>query len=490
MASIFTSQTPTAVDVSEPGGIALGVTFVPSVNGTVTGIRFYASTTAGGTYSGGLYSITADDDPEGSGTGSLLGSGTLGAPPSAGAWSVIPLSAPVAVVAGTAYRAVYHNTQGHYVSTPAFAPFVSGGLVNGDLTAVAAGTNVGVGSVLQGVYRTGATMQYPSNYFNNSNYFADVVFEAAAIADGSADFPLVISIAAVGATPSLGQGSAGFELVLGVAAEGEGVAPVPGGPCGWEIDPEALGVCADWATRPQAARDSALAIASTFLWAKTGRRYGICPVAVRPVQPKRGAPAQYQVFPVIPGSGSAEQGGPYLFAGQWFNAGSGGGTCCGSNGCSIVLAGPVAYMVSVTVGDDVIDPAAYRVDVARGEYLLVRTDGLCWPTCNSDQDPFVVSYGVGKQLPIALQVATALLACEYVKSLAGGECKLPARMTRLSRQGVDIEVEAVGSGPDDSTGIREVDDIIAALNPGRRQAPPLLLSPDLPGVHDRISVWP
>jgi hypothetical protein len=82
-----------------------------------------------------------------------------------------------------------------------------------------------------------------------------------------------------------------------------------------------------------------------------------------------------------------------------------------------------------------------------------------------------------------------MLACEYAKSLNGGACKLPAKMTRLSRQGVEVEV----SSPDPidgRTGIREVDDVIAALNPSRRQAPPLLLSPDIPGACDRMTVVP
>jgi hypothetical protein len=86
-------------------------------------------------------------------------------------------------------------------------------------------------------------------------------------------------------------------------------------------------------------------------------------------------------------------------------------------------------------------------------------------------------------------VAAAMLACEYASALAGGPCKLPAKMTRLSRQGVEVELEP--PAPDDGkTGIREVDDVISSLNPGRRASPPSILSLDDPTWCDRITVVP
>jgi hypothetical protein len=133
------------------------------------------------------------------------------------------------------------------------------------------------------------------------------------------------------------------------------------------------------------------------------------------------------------------------------------------------------------------------VDLTTGAYLLVRIDGECWPSCQTmsaeegEEGSFVVTYGLGQPLPIALQVAAAMLACEYSKALAGGPCKLPSKMTRLSRQGVEVELEA----PDatgESTGIREVDQLIGMLNPSRRTSPPMVLSLDLPEQCDRMTV--
>jgi len=147
----------------------------------------------------------------------------------------------------------------------------------------------------------------------------------------------------------------------------------------------------------------------------------------------------------------------------------------------------------VLVNGEVIPSSAYRVDVTEGTYWLVRLDGTCWPTCQDFQNAedaagaFMVTYCVGRQIPEALAIATAILACEYAKGLTGGDCRLPAKMTRLSRQGVEVEVEP--ANPDEGlTGITEVDAVVRALNPSRRTRPPVLLSPDLPETCDRMTV--
>lgn len=61
---------------------------------------------------------------------------------------------------------------------------------------------------------------------------------------------------------------------------------------------------------------------------------------------------------------------------------------------------------------------------------------------------------------------------------------MPVTMTRLSRQGVEVEVEPPGDGV---TGIREVDDIVVMFNPSKRRSAPMILSPDLPELCDRIT---
>jgi len=266
-------------------------------------------------------------------------------------------------------------------------------------------------------------------------------------------------------------------------------------PCTWDVDPEELGVCSTWADYSPEVQATALSLATLYLWANTGRQYGPCPITVRPNQATRGGEVVYQAFAVAPGSqsGLGVPGGPFLFGGRWFNS-SCASACCGNRACAIVLRGPVAAVLDVNIDGETVPPSAYRVDITGGAYLLVRTDGECWPTCQNftadagEEGSFTVDYLIGRELPVALQVATATLACEYAKDVSGGACQLPARMTRLSRQGVEVEVEP--PSPDEGrTGIRVVDDVIASLNPSRRQYPPLVLSPDLPEACDRVTVW-
>lgn len=261
-------------------------------------------------------------------------------------------------------------------------------------------------------------------------------------------------------------------------------------PCAWDVVvPSEL--CSDWATRPQAIRDTALWLSSTYLWSATGRQYGPCPVTIRPVQPARGELA-YQSFETMP-AGLGVAGGPFLFGGQWFNAGC-STACCGARACAIVLRGPVASVDEVIVGEDIVPPSSYRVDIANGTYLLVRTDGACWPMCQSvtatpgEPDTFEVTYLLGRAVPEALAIATALLACEYGKLLSGGACSLPQQMTRLSRQGVEVEITP--PEPDGTkTGLPMVDLVVSQFNPSKRKSPPVVMSPDLPESCDRMTVW-
>ena len=262
-------------------------------------------------------------------------------------------------------------------------------------------------------------------------------------------------------------------------------------PCDWDVDPTALGVCSTWAERTELVRTAALDLATLYLWGATGRRFGVCPVSVRSSQ-GRGVEVLYQDFAVMPGAqGLGVPGGPFLFAGRWFNAGC-ATACCGSSACAVVLRGPVASVDEVLVGEEIIPPSAYRVDITGGAWLLVRTDGECWPVCQNftadegEEGAFVVTYGFGTAPPRSLLVAAAQLACEFASGLTGGPCKLPSKMTQLTRQGVTVELEAPEAG--EKTGIREVDMIVAALNPTGRLAPPVLYSPDLPESCDRMTV--
>lgn len=262
-------------------------------------------------------------------------------------------------------------------------------------------------------------------------------------------------------------------------------------PCNWDVDPTS--VCPGWEGYSDEVKEAALELAVGFLWGATGRRFGVCPITVRPGDQRQIAAAAYVAFPVWPGQ-EPMVAGPYLYGGAWFNAPAGcSSSCCGSAGCAIVLRGPVATIEEVLIGDEVVPASAYRVDVASGAWLLQRVDGDCWPGCQNmaanegEPGTFAVTYGAGRALPAMLRIAAGLLACEYGKFLTGGACSLPAKMTSLTRQGVTVEVEP--PDPDNGrTGIRMVDDVISTLNPSGRQRPPVVLSLDQPEACDRVTM--
>lgn len=177
MANLFTSQTPTVTDASDGApGITTATTVRFAQEGTVTGIRFYATATVSGTYTGLLYEVDAADDVSPAGT--LLASKTLGSAPAAGTWNTITFDTPVSVTTNTLYRTCLFSGAGRYVATTSF--FTSD-VVNGDITADANGDDpVGLGSLRQGTFAINATATYPSGAGNGTCYFVDVEFTAGA----------------------------------------------------------------------------------------------------------------------------------------------------------------------------------------------------------------------------------------------------------------------------------------------------------------------
>ncbi len=256
------------------------------------------------------------------------------------------------------------------------------------------------------------------------------------------------------------------------------------GPCNWEID---TGCCSGWDDFDDATQEIAYHLATTTLWAATGRRFGRCPITVQPCGQRRKLPL-YETFPVPGwgyGQGYSGQGGFGVFMedGQWFNGCFGGCRCRAR--CEIALDGPTTTdgVLSVSVDGVVVSPAAYQI---QNGYLLVRIDGQCWPTCAdySEQNPpaFEVIYLRGNEMPPALAIAGGILACEFAKACVEDDsCRLPARLTSLTRQGVSVQVAAISSYLDlGLTEIPEVDRVIVNLNPYRQQERSRVLSPDTP----------
>jgi hypothetical protein len=260
------------------------------------------------------------------------------------------------------------------------------------------------------------------------------------------------------------------------------------------VNPEEL--CPDWLTYTESQQASALSMATTVMWAATGRRFGPCELTIRPCQ-QRGWAEAYRAYPVWWAGGGGNWAGPlpYLYNGTWFNGcGCGSGCCCRPR-CQIMLDGPVASIEEVLVHGEVVPSTEYRVDVQEGAYWLVKMSDGCWPTCQ-DMDElangahaFAVTYTRGVAVPLSVLWATAMLACEMGKAIVGAACALPQRLSSLTRQGVTADfIQTELDISTFQTGINEVDMIIRAVNPSQRYSPPLILSPDLPDNRDRMTI--
>lgn len=155
------STTPTIVTDPDSVPVELGVKFVPSVDGEISGIRFYKGPQNLGTHIGNLWTAT----------GTRLASATF-TDESAGGWQQVSFTNPVPVTAGTTYVASYFAPQGQYsVDENYFAATYT----NGPLTAPSSASAGG-----NGVYRYGSTSAFPNATFAASNYWVDVVFRSGA----------------------------------------------------------------------------------------------------------------------------------------------------------------------------------------------------------------------------------------------------------------------------------------------------------------------
>jgi hypothetical protein len=162
--SIWNDSTiPAIPDSGDTTPVELGVKFTPSSSGYIDGVRFYKSIANTGTHTGTLWTAN----------GTELATGTFSNESTEG-WEQLNFTTPVAVTAGTTYVASYYAPNGHYADT---ANGLSSAVVNGPLTALASGSNSG--SSGNGLYLYGKDA-FPTNSYNATNYWVDVVFVPAA----------------------------------------------------------------------------------------------------------------------------------------------------------------------------------------------------------------------------------------------------------------------------------------------------------------------
>jgi hypothetical protein len=280
----------------------------------------------------------------------------------------------------------------------------------------------------------------------------------------------------------------------------------PSLPCSLTVD---SGCCSDWATYSTELQTAAAEYGALLIWAATGRRFGLCSKTVRPC--RRDCGDGFDTFGGWGGGYYWSEGTwmPYIFNGVWRNCWCGSGPGCMScrPSCQVWLEPPVASITNVYFsGSGIIDPSTYRVDdyqwlVRQGPAVSGSGDTDCWPIFNNfnfpasgagepfDNSVWQVTYLQGIPLPSVLSRAAGELACEYAKYCLGQDCRLPMRMTSLSRQGVTVSLVNVDQFLEDGlTGIVTVDNVIRAFNPYRLTSRMKIATPDYTPI--RKTTWP
>ena len=150
------TMTPASPNDPDGSSTEIGMKFTAEVSGSVTGIRFFKGTQNTGAHVGHLWTSA----------GSLLATATFANETSSG-WQQVTLSTPVAITAGTVYVVSYHTNVGHYAEDD---NFFSAAYDNAPLHGLATTTSP------NGVYALGPTGTFPTQLWNSSNYYVDVVF--------------------------------------------------------------------------------------------------------------------------------------------------------------------------------------------------------------------------------------------------------------------------------------------------------------------------
>lgn len=162
--------TPATASINDPNAVELGVRFHSSVDGYITGLRFYKGPANTGTHVGKLWTNS----------GALLGSVTFTSETATG-WQLANFTNPIPITANTDYVASYFAPNGGYAHNGAY---FQSNYQNGSLTAVASGTTG------NGLYLYSSTGGFPTQSFNASNYWVDVKFSTS-VSDETA--PTIVS---------------------------------------------------------------------------------------------------------------------------------------------------------------------------------------------------------------------------------------------------------------------------------------------------------
>ncbi|MBW9055648.1 DUF4082 domain-containing protein [Rhizobium mesosinicum] len=159
--SLFTGADTSGVTAAnDPNSVELGVKFIASANGLITGLTYYKSAQDTGTHVASLWTAS----------GQLLAQASF-IDETASGWQTVSFSQPISVTAGTTYVASYHSN-GFYSAT---ANYFTTDHTSGALTAPASSVSGG-----NGVYAYGSGSLFPTSSYNATNYWVDVLYQQGA----------------------------------------------------------------------------------------------------------------------------------------------------------------------------------------------------------------------------------------------------------------------------------------------------------------------
>lgn len=169
--SIFPiNSTPAIQSDSDTAAVELGLKFRSAQAGRILGVKFFKGVNNTGTHTGSLWDAT----------GKLLGNVQFTNETASG-WQTATFAAPISIAANTTYVVSYFAPRGRYSINSNF--FSASEVKSANLTALRSTT-----ANPNGVYRYGNTSAFPSQSWNSSNYWVDVVF---ALSPPAAGMPTV-----------------------------------------------------------------------------------------------------------------------------------------------------------------------------------------------------------------------------------------------------------------------------------------------------------
>ncbi|MEJ5308916.1 MAG: DUF4082 domain-containing protein [Anaerolineae bacterium] len=163
--SLWDLTAAVGADSGDPAAVNLGVKFRSSQDGYITGLRFYKHDANLGPHVGVLWTEN----------GTELDRVTFTNETAYG-WQEATFAAPVPVSANTVYVASYYAPSGHYAAT---GGYFDAEYIHAPLTAPASSSVGGNGVYLYG------PLAFPTQSYNATNYWVDVVFATSIAADTS-----------------------------------------------------------------------------------------------------------------------------------------------------------------------------------------------------------------------------------------------------------------------------------------------------------------